>query len=474
MARIDRPGAIGRRARDGAPPRSSRDRLPAWRRERRASRRCAWRRARCGCGGRAAADAASGEWASLGALAAHVVLAHVSEQDASRGGGDGDGDGGGGDVGGGGAPRVVRGVGGALRGTGAAATVPKKCRLNCRQDRFRARKRIVRRFETAAATVCHAPFRSVAETLVAPLVASLAAGAEAHRARVAEEDVFSFSTTFVTGASALRELESARRDRTRRGAAWVLLGLARLNLLLPDGTPDPAAAAAATLASKTEALALETNPALAAMAWQSAAPTIANPPRSALAAATLAKATLETDIDRLRTQAAPRPSPPKWTRCAEAAAFRDRLGGVERVLGLARGLGGIFLRDSTFSSVEPTRSGAYAHAGSASDLARARSEARAWLEAARAWEERLELNFRGYRDLTEPLRLSVCEMRRGVALLLASAPDPADDADVARELERGEAVSSRPPSSVSADFAAASAAAASAAAAHLLSFPHSR
>ena len=123
----------------------------------------------------------------------------------------------------------------------------------------------------------------------------------------------------------------------------MLLGLARLNLLLPDGTPDPAAAAAATLESKTEALALETNPALAAMAWQSAAPTIANPPRSALAAATLAKATLETDIDRLRTQAAPRPSPPKWYPLRrEAAAFRDRLGGAERVLGLARGSEGSF------------------------------------------------------------------------------------------------------------------------------------
>ena len=99
------------------------------------------------------------------------------------------------------------------------------------------------------------------------------------------------------------------------------------------------------------------------------------------------------------------------------------MAGVERVLGIARGLG-----------VDPSVGGDGdrddARLFSASDLARAREEARAWLEAARAWEERLELNFRGYRDLTEPLRLSVCEMRRGVALALASAPDPADDADV--------------------------------------------
>ena len=89
--------------------------------------------------------------------------------------------------------------------------------------------------------------------------------------------------------------------------------------------------------------------------------------------------------------------------------------------------------------------------------------------AARAWEERLELNFPGYRDLTEPLRLSVCEMRRGVALLLASAPDPADDADVARDERARGGVVAAPPLSVPADFAAASAAraAASAAAAHL-------
>ena len=54
--------------------------------------------------------------------------------------------------------------------------------------------------------------------------------------------------------------------------------------------------------------------------------------------------------------------------------------------------------------------------------------------------------------MTEPLRLSVCEMRRGVALLLASAPDPADDADVARELERARGgVVAAPPLSVPAD-----------------------
>ena len=209
------------------------------------------------------------------------------------------------------------------------------------------------------------------------------------------------------------------------------------------------------------------------MAWQSAAPTIANPPRSALAAATLAKATLETDIDRLRTQAAPRPSPPKWHPLRrEAAAFRDRLGGIERVLGLARGpedlSEGFHLLERRAYALRSLRA---REAPPRISRARVRRLARG-VEAARAWEERLELNF-GYRDLTEPLRLSVCEMRRGVALLLASAPDPADDADVARELERARGgVVAAPPLSVRRTSPPPSAArAAGGARARLLSFP---
>jgi midasin len=77
-------------------------------------------------------------------------------------------------------------------------------------------------------------------------------------------------------------------------------------------------------------------------------------------------------------------------------------------------------------------------------------------------------------------------MRRGVALLLASAPDPADDADVVEALERAKGGSrsgsgserdkrnkAKASSSVMADAAVASAAraAASAAAAHLMSYP---
>ena len=67
MARIDRPGAIGRRARDGARRRARRGIEPGVAsRRRRASRRCAWRRRRAAARGAAsrAADAASGEWAS--------------------------------------------------------------------------------------------------------------------------------------------------------------------------------------------------------------------------------------------------------------------------------------------------------------------------------------------------------------------------------------------------------------------------
>ena len=430
---------------------------------------------------------ASSEWASLGALGAHVVLAHASEareddgEDAKR--------------------NASRSAEAALRE--ACAALARHCGSSLEKtgtsltndddddddhlfadgnDHSKRAEALVDAFALLLKKVRHAPFARVAETLVAPLVAEIARGAAAHAKRVADDSSFSdddetsvsddrrVTNAFVTGASALRELESCRRDRARRGHAWVLLGLARLNLLLPDGTPDPAAAAAATMEGFETTLRDETRPFLGAMAWQSAAPTVPNPPRSALVSVSNTERSLETRIDRLRVQVAPRPSPPKWhPLCREAAKFRDQLASVERVLGVARGL----FFDVDFSNAKKV---------SASDLARARAEARAWLEAARAWEERLELSYRGYRDLTEPLRLAACEMRRGVALLLASAPDPADDADVVEALERAKGGSGsgserdkrkKASSSVLADAAVASAAraAASAAAAHLMSYP---
>jgi len=157
-----------------------------------------------------AADAASGEWASLGALAAHVVLAHVSAaRDASS------------------REEETETSDGAE--TSAAAALRESCAAlaahcaepHARRDGSDASETITRRFETAAATVRHAPFRSVAETLVAPLVASLAAGAEARRARVvAEEDVFSvFSRRRRLSPARPLCASSSRRAATARAEA---------------------------------------------------------------------------------------------------------------------------------------------------------------------------------------------------------------------------------------------------------------
>jgi hypothetical protein len=294
---------------------------------------------------------ASSEWASLGALVAHVVLAHASEareddgeeplkRSASRS-----------------AEAALREACAALaRHCASSLAKTETSFTNDDDDDHAARaEALVDAFVVLIKKVRHAPFARVAETLVAPLVAEIARGAAAHAKRVADDfsdddetsvsDDRRVTNAFVSGASALRELESCRRDRARRGHAWVLLGLARLNLLLPDGTPDPAAAAAATMEGFETRLRDETRPSLRAMAWQSAAPTVPNPPLSALVSVSDTERSLETRIDRLRSQVAPRPSPPKWhPLCREAAKFRDQLASVERVLGVARGLEVRFLK----------------------------------------------------------------------------------------------------------------------------------
>ena len=174
-----------------------------------------------------AADAASGEWASLGALAAHVVLAHVS---AARD-----------------APSREEETETETEGaeTSAAAALRESCAAlaaHCaepaRRDgsetlqtksssgSFPSSETIVRRFETAAATVCHAPFRSVAETLVAPLVASLAAGAEAHRARASRKRMFFLFRRRLSPARPLCASSSRRAATARAEAQPGALGLA--------------------------------------------------------------------------------------------------------------------------------------------------------------------------------------------------------------------------------------------------------
>ena len=198
----------------------------------------------------------------------------------------------------------------------------------------------------------------------------------------------------------------ARGDRARRGAAWTLLGLARLHLLLPEGTPDPAAATATRLARAKTRLADETRPALAALAWQRRTPGATPPPSRATTSTASESSALVAEARFLSARVVPRPTPPMWRpMLAETMKFRTTFASVDRVVALIRALE----RD------DATRG---------TPRARGRRR-RAWLAAAEPWGERLDVDFRGYEDATEPARLAALELRRGVTLLTHAAPDPA-------------------------------------------------
>lgn len=125
------------------------------------------------------------------------------------------------------------------------------------------------RLSTAAAGIEHQPLKVLMASVVGPLVEAVITGAmEASAAANADAGTDAFGSVEATAAASA----AARRDRSARGKAWALLGLLRLHLLLPEGTPDPAAATATRLSHAASRLQDDIRPALAAFAWQRRTP----------------------------------------------------------------------------------------------------------------------------------------------------------------------------------------------------------
>ena len=152
--------------------------------------------------------------------------------------------------------------------------------------------------------------------VVGPLVDAVIAGA----ARARELAESTAVRAFASVESSATWAENRRADRAARGAAWALLGLLRLHLLLPEGTPDPAAATRARLDRADAKLSRETAPTLACLAWQTRASGATPPPESAVESASR------------RREASP-PSPPDWrerrAQAGSAPVDADARGGCE-------------------------------------------------------------------------------------------------------------------------------------------------
>jgi len=369
------------------------------------------------------------EWQSLGALTVQIVLAHVTDGDEKDHQ--------------------------SLRKTCAA--ILEHCSFEVKhlekdecqktdlqlETRAAAASELVARFEKDAHSVRHVTFQNALQTLLVPLVKAVLTGVNRFKRRaltrtfdvststvgaISHEQPRNARRAFANGDAALSASMAEKRDRFNRGAAWAFLGLARLGLLLPDGTPDPAAATEARVRLAFAKIANEIKPGAAALVWQAETPAASAPNEFVVALFQEDEKGSANDVARLQNRWAQRPRIPKWASLMlEQGKFRDHLGGVARVLGVV-GVLSVGVADddhdhdddefSRFSSELSSDENSKRKSIDGPTLQRARAEAKAWLDASAAWEERLEISFRGYRDATEPLRLAVCEIRRGVSLAL--------------------------------------------------------
>jgi len=188
------------------------------------------------------------------------------------------------------------------------------------------------------------------------------------------------------------------RDRGRRGNAWALLGLLRLNLLLPAGLSDPAVTVRTELWHLDSALEREVGPLVGVLTWQQRTPCAPSVDTDSLDACKRQEERLSGEREHLRALSLPRPTPSRWAALRrEVIQFREGLAATQRLTALL----------DKCSALEPSES--------------AIMEAETWLSSSAQWSSRLDEQFKSYRDMTQPLQLAVYELRRGVALAADAA-----------------------------------------------------
>ncbi|KAG2499138.1 hypothetical protein HYH03_002721 [Edaphochlamys debaryana] len=217
-------------------------------------------------------------------------------------------------------------------------------------------------------------------------------------------------TAAVPELSAARGLQAARAaDTAARGRSWLLLGLARLHLVVPPPGIDPAGKHALKRAHLEGRLLAEVQPEMLVRKALHALPGGPSeaPHLERLAAArdgALAAA------EAAATRCVPRPQPSQYPALqAEVADFAAGLAAPRRVLALAAALGG----------------------GGGGVAVTALAEAEVWSSNARAWCERFGRTFAWYPDLAQPVQQAVLEMARGVELLAAAAAERSTSAAAA-------------------------------------------
>ena len=192
--------------------------------------------------------------------------------------------------------------------------------------------------------------------------------------------------------------ESAARDRGRRGTAWALLGVLRLNLLLPAGVSDPAVIVRVECWHLDATLSREVEPLAGVLTWQQRTPSAPAIDEDSVRACERRRVEIVEKRETLRALSLPRPTPSRWDALRrDVSQFRDGLASAHRLLSILDRCSALDFDESAVM------------------------EAETWLGSSEQWISRLDEEYAEYRDMTQPLQLAVYEIRRGLALAADAA-----------------------------------------------------
>ncbi|GIL72549.1 hypothetical protein Vretifemale_2893, partial [Volvox reticuliferus] len=342
---------------------------------------------------------ASPEWAGLGYLLCQLLLAHVSSLPSED------------------LREQLRGLCGQLAAAAAAAAAPAPGAaipdLVTLQDQLSF---VLERSN-------HVLLRGLLQSLVLPAAGAVAEGLQLHLTCAGA----SSSSTIACNSSNIAALaqgvlySAAQRRVARdnelalRGRAWMLVGLLRLQLVVPPAGIDPAGKYALKRRHLEGHIIHDLQPEILVRK------TLQDLPGGPSEVAHLdelmqRRAEAVSQAETTAGRCVPRPQPSSYASLQlDAASFAASLAAPPRVLALM----------AAMSKAAATGSTEQQQSKAEDPPAAALREAELWHANAKAWCDRFGHQYAWYPDLVQPIQLAVHEMLRGFALLSAAVPTPA-------------------------------------------------
>ncbi|GLI68780.1 hypothetical protein VaNZ11_013272, partial [Volvox africanus] len=345
----------------------------------------------------AAMRLASPEWAGLGYLLCQLLLAHISSLPSEDLRGE------------------LRGLCGQLAAAAAAVATPAPGAAAL--DLVALQEQLSYVLERSN----HAVVRELLQSLLLPAVAAVAEGLQLY---LTCSGASSSSTSNSNGSgiapSAQRVLYSAAQRRVARdgelalrGRAWLLVGLLRLQLVVPPAGIDPAGKYTLKRRHLEGHILHDLQPEILV---RKALQDLPGGPSEAAHLDELmqVRAEVVSQAEATAARCVPRPQPSSYASLQqEVASFAASLAALPRVLALMA----VMYKAAAAGSTEQQST-------AEAPLAAALREAELWQANAMAWCDRFGQQYAWYPDLVQPIQLAVNEMLRGFALLSVAVPTP--------------------------------------------------